>query len=387
MKKVDTLTSEVDPAEFSKMFSGMNPMMNSMPMNENIIDAEAKEIEDVGKDASIKNYSENDLQVVTEDTPLPPAVTEDIHEEVEPYIVAKTVTPFNIAINEKSKKKIATIYFLCRDEDDKLFIIDRNLILESEEDALMIESLPFTEDLENDFVSNKILTRSLNAYLPAYIIDMKFYINDGFEKDSNPTLYTYGVNVNTKENIKIKMSADIFACMAFVDSYIFDGVDCEYDLALATVAGSKIIDPPAEFFLIDKIESIVSMANAVVNKKKGFFDFFKKKDLGTTVGIVLKLNRFISKDEKETVSLLTPFDVGVTFDESKYRGKTIEQIQDEYYGDSDQYVATLNITNIRLYGIDKEYMIIRGKNKDKKVKLFLFDASMKEELNHLINTY
>ncbi len=372
---------------FGNMMGGMPPI-NNIP-NDNIIDSEVREIvEPVTEETPIEDNVEG-LDIVTEDTPIPPAV---ITEPEEPFIVAKTATPFNISINEKNGKKVATVYFLCRDEDDKLFLIDRNLILDNEEDELTIEALPFTEDKEADFASERIVAHSLNAYLPSYITDMQFYVDEGFEKDLNPTVYLYGTDINTRASMKIKMTADIFSCMNFVDSYIFDGVDCEHDLALATVAGSKVIDSPAQFFLVDKVDSIVSMANAVVDpERKGLAKLFKKKkakkDPGTTIGLVVKVDKFISNTEKEVVSILISFDAGVTFDESKYRGKTIDQIQSEYYGDSDQFVATLTTMNTRLHGVDKEYMIIRGKSKDKKVRLFLFDSSMQEELKHLIDIY
>ena len=45
------------------------------------------------------------------------------------------------------------------------------------------------------------------------------------------------------------------------------------------------------------------------------------------------------------------------------------------------------ISSVRLLGVDKEYMVIRGKSKDKRVKIFLFDSSAQQELKSLIDRY
>ena len=359
-----------------------NPIPNMIPPtnvpefeNHNVIDVEPTEI---------KN-AENNISVVTEETPIPKAI-----EEKEEYIIAKTATPFNTSVIEAYGKHVATIYFLCKNKDNNLFVLMRNYILDSEEEILSIQALPFAQDDDIDFASRKIVNNMLNTCLDTYVIDMKFHVDEGFDKIANPDVWLEANKLSTKEEVKIKMTADIFSCIAFIDSYIFEGIDNEHDLTLATVAGSKVIDSSVDFFIVDKIESIVSMAPAEVKvKRKGLAKLFglKKVKYDTTLGIVLKVSKYINNNEREVAQILTPFDVGVQFDESKFRGNTIDNIQDKYYGDSDQFVGTLMITNIRLYGIDKEYMIIRGKTKDKKVRLFLFDSSTQQELRHLIDTY
>lgn len=341
-----------------------------------IIDMEPGEFREVKEENS----------VVTEETPIPTAEEENKEE----YLILKTATPYNATVMNAYGKEVGTIYFLCKDGNDKLFILMRNFILNGEEDMMTIWSLPFYHDYDEEFASGKIVNSLLNQCLDTYVTSMEFSVDNEFKKVSNPSVYLKASNVSTKEEVNIKMTADIFSCMAFIDSYVFDGVDNEHDLTLATVAGSKVLDTNIEFFVVDKIESIVSMAPAEVHvKRKGFAKLFgtKNKKYDTTLGIVLKVSKYISNDEREIAHILTPFDVGVEYDESKFRGNTIDKIQSDYYGDADQYVGTLMITKVRLLGVDKEYMIIRGKTKDKRVKLFLFDSAAQQELKFLIDSY
>ena len=345
--------------------------------NPGIIDVGVEEFKEVKEENS----------VVTEETPIP---SFDEVENKEEYLILKTATPYNATIMNAHGVSVGTIYFLCKDGDDKLFILMRNYILNSEEDKMSIWALPFYHDYDEEFDSGKIVNSLLNQCLDTYVSGMEFSVDDSFKKISNPSVYLKASSISTKEEVVIKMTADVFSCMAFIDSYIFDKVDNEHDLTLATVAGSKVLDTSVEFFVVDKIESIVSMAPAEVHvKRKGLAKLFgtKNKKYNTTLGIVLKVSRYISNDEREIVHILTPFDVGVEYDESKFRGNTIDNIQSNYYGDSDQYVGTLMISNIRLLGVDKEYMVIRGKSKDKRVKIFLFDSSVQQELKSLIDRY
>lgn len=352
----------------------MGEMMNSDIPEENIIDAEVSEIENatVNEDTIIEVSGE---AIVGNNIPF-------TSREI------STATPFQASIITSGNKRIGTIYFLCKDTEEKLFVLERNYILENEEDELAIECLPFTEQ-EDDFASVKITRHLLCTTLDCFVSDFKFSINDGFEKDSDPKLWFEVINTKTKVTENILISADTFACIAFIDSYVFEGITNEHDFRLATVVASKILESPAEFFLVDKVESIVSMAPAEVEIPGSKLSkiFKRKKVYDTTLGIAFKVSKFISNTERELVTILTPFDTGVIYDNSKFRDKTIDQIQSEYFGDADQYVGTLMISSIRLYGVDKEYMLIRGKTKDMKVRLFLLDSSITEDLKHQIDQF
>ena len=72
------------------------------------------------------------------------------------------------------------------------------------------------------------------------------------------------------------------------------------------------------------------------------------------------------------------------FDKSKFKGKTMSDIMETYCTDSDQYISTLNAPDSRSFGVDKEYTMIRGENKDHQSKIFLLDASILEELDQMV---
>lgn len=317
-------------------------------------------------------------------------------EETAADIYIKTVTPYKITFKKKDEKDIAIVIYLCRDGYDKLFIIDRNIPVKSSDHLNDLQCIAFAEDKEYDFVNDNICTNLLLGFLDNYVCDMKFEISKEDIKSEYPVLKTTLTNVHTRETKVAAISADTYSALTFIDTYISEVEDIvnEHDLALAVIAGSKE-DTKAEFYIVESVDKIVAMAPADVelnNDKKGIFKKIsgmfksKEKDHPTSVGMVIKLTGSV-KGEKETIQLLTPFDIGVEFDEDKFKGNTISSIEENYYGDADQYVTTLTINSTKIEGIDKTYMILRGKSKTGDVKLFLLDSSIQKELQDKINEY
>jgi len=314
-------------------------------------------------------------------------------EAVAADIYIKTITPYKITFKKKDNRDIAIIIFLCRDDNDNLFIIDRNIPVRDEDHLSDLECIPFAEDKDYDFVNDNICTNLLLGHLDNYVCDMKFEISKEDMKSSDPVLKTTLTNVHTRETKVAAIGADTYAALTFIDSYIAEDIINEHDLALAVVAGSKE-NTKAEFYVVDSVDKIVAMAPAEVElkEKKGFIDkitsIFKgnEDEHPTSVGMVVKVSRTVGT-EREVVQLLTPFDIGVEFGEDKFKGITISWIEKNYYGDADQYVATLIINSAKIEGVDKTFMIIRGKSKTGDVKLFLLDSSIQKELQDNINAY
>lgn len=318
----------------------------------------------------------------------------DPKESVAADIFIKTITPYKITFKKKDNRDIAIIIFLCRDDYDNLFIIDRNIAIRDQDHLSDLECIPFAEDKDYDFVNDNICTNLLLGHLDNYVCDMKFEISKEDIKSSNPVLTTTLTNVHTRETKVAAIGADTYAALTFIDSYVSEDIINEHDLALAVVAGSKD-NTKAEFYVVDSVDKIVAMAPAVVElgEKEGFFAKLKsmifkndESDHPTSVGMVIKVSRIVGT-EREVVQLLTPFDIGVEFDEDKFKGNTISSIEDNYFGDADQYVTTLTINSARIEGIDKSFMIIRAKSKTGDVKLFLLDSSAQKELQDKINEY
>ena len=83
--------------------------------NPGIIDIGPEELKEVKEE----NY------VVTEETSIPPS--EEVESKKE-YLILKTATPYNATVMNAYGKEVGTIYFLCKDGNDKLFILMRNFI-------------------------------------------------------------------------------------------------------------------------------------------------------------------------------------------------------------------------------------------------------------------
>jgi hypothetical protein len=328
------------------------------------------------------------LQNIVPDNDVIDVESREVDEEVETVkeletIRIKTVTPFVINSRHKNGSIVATVTYLCLTENDSLLTLNRNFIV-SEEDDELLKLLDFHVEsmYPNAIICNMLITNHLDSYISEFD-----FIVDEIEKNE---VRLSAINIKSKVNVNLVFNPEVYSSLNFIDNYLFkEDIDNDYDLRLAVAIGSKE-NESAEFFVVDSIDSIVSMVStdteptSFIDKLKNVFN---KEDPSTSIGVVFKATRFISSDKKETVSILTPFDIGVSFSPEKFRGMTVEELQEKYYGDSDQYVATLITDNSRLHGIDKEYMMIRGKSKDGLSKIFLLDSSIKEELKHKIEDY
>ena len=323
-------------------------------------------------------------------------------------ITVKTMTPYRVVYNTTSTGiRYASMHYLCRRDDNRLLILTRNIIIDSDEDKELIDSLPFVEqDEEYDNLVDTIVRMNLCTYLDNYTTDFTFYVDtklDGFlsqDDNDSPTIYTYAYDRhNNNEKVKIYIDTNVFSCINFVDNYLFDGVVSIHDLSLAIISASKESETNIPFFYVENIESIEAMAPAEITTEKDTVfnkikNVFKKKEDRipvTTIGVVFKISKN-TNGVSETALVLAPIDVSVEFDESKFKNLTIASIENDYFGMSDEYVSTL-MTNVRLFSEvngstqDKEYMIIRGKTKDKKYRLILLDKSAQNKLQEKINEY
>lgn len=358
----------------------------TMENNQEIVDGEFREIVDEAADS---------LVVEEESTEN----TDNEEKEVHPYLFIKTATPYKILLTKKDGKTIATLILLCRDRHDKLFVIDKNNILTSEDQKDIVECIPFTAE-ESAFGNEKICTNLVLNYLDNYIItDKNFFIARDHLLDTNPYMTITLTDVKTKEEVVAEIHPDTFSAISFIISYINESIINEYDLALATVISGKekTENDNVELFEVCDIEKVVAMAPAecdpelkphksLFEKLKSFFKREKEVKHSTSIGVVLKVSRY-KNGNKEIVQLLTPFDIGVEFDESKFKGTTIAGIEKDYFGDGDQYVSTLITHSVTIDGLDKTYMMIRGKSKNGDIKIFLLDSTVTKDLKEKINEY
>ena len=64
----------------------------------------------------------------------------------------------------------------------------------------------------------------------------------------------------------------------------------------------------------------------------------------------------------------------------------IDKLNNNFLKESDQYLQ-LFTEYARFSNIDKEYLVIKGENKDKDEKLFLLDSTLRIELESMINNF
>ncbi len=334
-------------------------------------------------------------------------VSDEDRKKLSDTIFIDSIVPLGVSkriINKDGKDiNVATLTFLIHTSLAELMILGKNYIIESKEQNDLIEALPFYND--DKFESYKVATGLLCRTMGCYLSDLNLTaVNittepynwlhnvdstnaNEFFNSGNGQFMIESKNIFNNEDGKFIASPYIADCIKFIDSYIYGGIKNEHDLTLASILpveksgedGKGFIKPPKEdIFLVDNIEDIVSMAPAVTKKQK--------KDI-TSIGVVLKISNFVSTTEKNIAYILIPFDSEEGYGIKKFKGKTIDDIMEEYYGDSDQYVSRLMIDDVRIGGLDKEYMMIKGCTKDEKYIMFLLDKAAKEKLVKMIKEY
>lgn len=310
-------------------------------------------------------------------------------------IFIKSIVPYKLIFEKNnSGREVALLIYLCTDDNDELFIIYSKTYIKDEEHKEFLSLIPFAEDEDIDFINQKACMNLIMASLPSYTCDMNFTLTYEESKSEDPVLTTDITNLKTGEKIKAAINSNNFTAVAFINNYLKEMITNEHDLSLATVAGFKSKnDIKAEFFNVHLIE-VLAMAPAEVEyPDESFIDklgsLFGKKNkvkYSDSLAVVARFSRPKSGDV-ESYTVLIPFNVGVEFDEEKFKGETVENIENTYYSDGDQYVSTLYIDDCHIYGIDKAFTVIRAKSKNGDIKIFLLDTYANKSLKEKINEY
>lgn len=279
----------------------------------------------------------------------------------------KSVTPITANYNITSAGEIITLYWLCKMIDDNMIVLCCNYICDSEKEREMLtHSVPFFE--ENMVINNKILSNMLISNLPIYLTDFSFYESE----DGDIKIQTKLLNSNNSEekegNITdVYFSLDIFASFAYIDNYIMENIYNHHDISLAILSGAKTPKVETSFYNVSDID-ILSLVK--LDKKKK-----------SSIGVLMKTKS--SDNDEKSYNLLTPFDINLKMNKKKFKGATIEKIQNNYLSNNDEYVS-LFIFETRIYNNDKDYMFIKAKNKNEESKIFIFDAAMRQILENKI---
>lgn len=318
-------------------------------------------------------------------------VTPDPVEKTE--INIKTITPLDITTHEDDEKKLyfATLNLLATTSDDTMIIISKNYYANDSLDLEFARLNPLS--VEDQFCNRNITDHVLFTNLPRILTELEFSVDEDYATNENPIVSCLGRRIDIENPVsadhtdtKLEFTAEAYSAVAFLDDYIMAGDSNEYNLSMATCVGSKYPDEPVTFFKTDDITSIATMCRAD-KKDTNLFKKLFHREKNTSIGLVINCMRYKPDKSIETVSLLTTFDIGKDYPDSKFKGDTIDTIQDKYYGDADQFVSTLTVEDTRLLGVDKQFMMVRAKNKNHKVYVFLLDVSATEKITKLIEAY
>ena len=318
-------------------------------------------------------------------------VTPDPVEKTE--INIKTITPLDITTHEDDEKKLyfATLNLLATTSDDTMIIVSKNYYANDSLDLEFTKLNPLS--VEDQFCNRNITDHVLFANLPRILTELEFSVDEDYATNENPIVSCLGRRIDIENPVsadhtdtKLEFTAEAYSAVTFLDDYIMAGDSNEYNLSMATCVGSKYPDEPVTFFKTDDITSIATMCRAEKKDTNPFKKLFHREK-NTSIGLVINCMRYKPDKSIETVSLLTTFDIGKDYPDSKFKGDTIDIIQDKYYGDADQFVSTLTVEDTRLLGIDKQFMMVRAKNKNHKVYVFLLDVSATEKITKLIEAY
>ena len=274
-------------------------------------------------------------------------VTPDPVEKTE--INIKTITPLDITTHEDDEKKLyfATLNLLATTSDDTMIIVSKNYYANDSLDLEFARLNPLS--VEDQFCNRNITDHVLFANLPRILTELEFSVDEDYATNDNPVVSCLGRRIDIENPVsadhtdtKLEFTAEAYAAVEFLDDYIMNGDSNEYNLSMATCVGSKYPDEPVTFFKTDDITSIATMCRAEKKDPNPFKKLFHREK-NTSIGLVINCMRYKPDKSIETISLLTTFDIGKDYPDSKFKGDTIDIIQDKYYGDADQFVSTLTV--------------------------------------------
>ena len=282
-------------------------------------------------DLGLDEFLENNEEVVEEATE-----EKSFDYNTDDFVLA-TVTPFSMNKNKAVDITFMNFYFLAQSITNKTYILRTSYLIENElEDALM-EDIPFNVD--NNFSSFRICADIVNNNFPQFITDFKFNINE-ISNNEGETQYTFSITARELNNgvpgtvVTFELNSDIFCSLKYIDNYIFEGEVNNYELSKASIS-ARIVDNLSEIIMIDNIDRIVAIA---------------------------------------------------PMPRKKFKGMTIDKINNTFLSDSDQYLQIFS-EFCHFENTDKEYLIIKGKNKDNINKIFFMDSTNRLELETIIGEY
>lgn len=311
----------------------------------------------------------------------------DNKEFLEKDNIIKWATPIALNIIEKetnnSSMKIASLTFFCMNENNTFLTINRNFIIDMEEEE---EFLSFLDLHMDNIVTNlKICIKQIINNCPCYVSEFNFKI-----KEDNKKIVCFdAANSKTGEIRNFKINLDVFMSLSYIEDMIYN-CEVENDLffTIATVIGSKA-ESGTELFIVDTIQSIIAVTSGIrasTEKLHAIKEIFINEPT-EKLAVVLDV---IAKDtsiREDVYTLMIPFTSKTAYRKNKFKQMTIERMEEIYFGAPNQYSNTLMVNNVKILNGEKSYTAFRTKNSLGKTKIFLIDSDTMDKIQEKIDNF
>ena len=287
----------------------------------------------------------------------------NVEKSNESFII-DSIVPFYMNITEPREQTIGTLFFIAQLSGGKVVTIYSNYLIEDYTEREFIEETnPFFA--ANNFVSFKLAANMIINSQDTYVTDFKFNFDKDKLNDDKHAFSFKAIKSNGKKEVEFTMVSNVFAVIKYIDNYVFDAVINNYELSTAAITareGNNIFD----VVIVDKIDRIIAMSQ-IKNSNTCAIEFV-----------------LISGEDKYTI--LSTFDFGTKFGRKKFKGINVEKLTSMYLNENDQYLQVFS-EFCHFNNIDKEYLVIAGKNKDGVSKLFFIDSASRVELESMVGDY
>lgn len=349
----------------------------STPINENdeLTAVETKEevIEESKEVEEEVEKSENETEESAEDSPEEvetEEISENEPEEKRNDYRIEQIVPFSMSVTDNPQNpetKIASLFFIAKSKSGIIYSLYTSYLLENEYEVDQIKNLPF--HVENNFSSFRIASNMVINSYDVFATDFNFTYNKDIEDYKFNIKAIRQDNEGLHETVQLNMISDVFNSLKYIDTYVFDNSLNNYELSVASLSATDDVPDtkPTELINVSKINRIVAMAQLKNS---------------TTCAV----EYIVEDDNNNKYTVLSSFNLGVKFNKRKFKGMTVEKINNNYLIESDQYLQ-LYSTYCRFNNIDKEYLISRARNKDNKTIMFMLDTTIRTELESMIGEY
>lgn len=281
------------------------------------------------------------------------------------------IVPFSMSVTNNPQNpdtKIASLFYIAKSKSGITFALYTSYLLEDEYEVEQVKhNYPFHVD--NNFASFRVAQNIIINSYDIFVTDFKFTYNENI-KD-----YKFSIKAlrqdkdGVHETVQFNMISDIFASIKYIDSYAYDTAINNHELSLASITATDDVPNtnPTKMVVVEKIDRIVAMAQI--------------KD-STTCGV----EYIVKTEDNEKYTILSVFNLGEKFHKKKFKGMTVDKINGTYLREADQYMQMFS-DFCKFENIDKEYLIVKARNKDNSTRMFMMDTTVRTELQSLIGEY